>query len=65
MGDGMHVYNIIVSIILCAFFTFTVKGRREVNLPLDDYFMALAVLATTRSPYATSEWPNKVSLHYS
>jgi deoxycytidylate deaminase len=37
----------------------TVKGRREVNLPLDDYFMALAVLATTRSPYATSEWPNK------
>jgi dCMP deaminase len=35
------------------------RGRREVNLPLDDYFMALAVLATTRSPYATSEWPNK------
>ena len=48
---------IIVFILCTVFLTFIVKGRREVNLPLDDYFMALAVLATTRSP-------NKVSLHY-
>ena len=27
------------------------KGRQDVNFPLDDYFMALAVLATTRSPF--------------
>ena len=27
------------------------KGRKDVDFPLDDYFMALAVLATVRSPY--------------
>ena len=30
----------------------TPKGRRDVDFPFDDYFMALAVLAKTRSPYA-------------
>ena len=29
----------------------TPKGQRNVNFPLDDYFMALAVLATVRSPF--------------
>ena len=27
------------------------KGRRDVDFPFDDYFMALAVLAKVRSPY--------------
>ena len=27
------------------------KGRRDVDFPKDDYFMALAVLATSRSPF--------------
>ena len=27
------------------------KGRRDVDLPQDDYFMALAVLAKSRSPF--------------
>ena len=27
------------------------KGRRDVDLPFDDYFMALAVLAKSRSVY--------------
>ena len=48
-------YDIIVSILytVYCFFSllYTVKGRRDVDFPLDDYFMALAVLATVRSPY--------------
>ena len=27
------------------------KGRRDVDFPKDDYFMALALLATSRSPF--------------
>lgn len=36
------------------------KGKREVDFPLDDYFMALAVLGCVRSQckikVSTSEW---------
>jgi hypothetical protein len=33
----------------------TPKGQRDVDFPIDDYFMALAVLAQSRSPFVEKE----------
>ena len=34
------------------------KGRQDVDFPHDDYFMALAVLAKSRSPYSKLVYMN-------
>ena len=38
------------------------KGRGDVDFPLDDYFMAFAVLAKIRSPYPQSVYIQRCTI---